>query len=112
MVGGEGGKVAKVAVVVGLVPDDELPPPLHAVTTSMSPRTSFFMTASPSSFPGILRRPKGEGDMGDCVYLPSPAAWVTVVTASHTARKTRRWRMRALLGERVRWYELPEEVRH
>jgi hypothetical protein len=28
------------------------------------------------------------------------------------ARKTRRWRMRALLGERVRWYELPEEVRH
>lgn len=28
------------------------------------------------------------------------------------APKTLRWRMRALLGERVRWYELPEEVRH
>jgi hypothetical protein len=28
------------------------------------------------------------------------------------ARKTLRWRMRARLGERVRWYELPEEVGH
>jgi hypothetical protein len=28
------------------------------------------------------------------------------------ARKTLRWRMRGRLGERVRWYELPEEVRH
>jgi hypothetical protein len=27
------------------------------------------------------------------------------------ARKTLRWRVRARLGERVRWYELPEEVR-
>jgi hypothetical protein len=27
------------------------------------------------------------------------------------APKTLRWRMRARLGERVRWYELPEEVR-
>jgi hypothetical protein len=28
------------------------------------------------------------------------------------APKTLRWRMRARLGERVRWYELPEEVGH
>jgi hypothetical protein len=28
------------------------------------------------------------------------------------APKTRRWRMRARLGERVRWFELPEEVGH
>ena len=34
-----------------------------------------------------------------------------LVEALDGARKTLRWRMRARLGERVRWYELPEEVR-
>jgi hypothetical protein len=34
-----------------------------------------------------------------------------LVEVLDTARKTRRWRLRALIGERVRWYELPEEVR-
>jgi hypothetical protein len=28
------------------------------------------------------------------------------------APRSLRWRMRARLGERIRWYELPEEVRH
>ncbi|MDQ4109146.1 MAG: hypothetical protein M3138_10120, partial [Actinomycetota bacterium] len=28
------------------------------------------------------------------------------------APKSRRWRMRALIGERVRWYELPEVESH
>jgi hypothetical protein len=28
------------------------------------------------------------------------------------APKTLRWRMRARLGERVRWFELPEEIGH
>jgi hypothetical protein len=26
--------------------------------------------------------------------------------------KTMRWKLRAAIGERVRWYELPEEVVH
>jgi hypothetical protein len=26
------------------------------------------------------------------------------------APKSRRWRMRAKIGERKRWYELPEEI--
>jgi hypothetical protein len=28
------------------------------------------------------------------------------------AGKTLAWQLRARVGERVRWYELPEEVRH
>ena len=31
--------------------------------------------------------------------------------ALHVAPKTLRWRMRARVGERVKWYDLPEEVR-
>jgi hypothetical protein len=33
-------------------------------------------------------------------------------TAIDTAPKSLRWRARARVGERVRWYETPEEVRH
>jgi hypothetical protein len=33
-----------------------------------------------------------------------------IVAAIDTAPKTRGWRMRARVGERVRWYEQPEEV--
>ena len=32
--------------------------------------------------------------------------------AAETAPKTRRWRMRARIGERKRWYEIPEETAH
>lgn len=34
-----------------------------------------------------------------------------LTAALETAPKTMRWRMRARVGERVQWYELPEEVR-
>ena len=27
-----------------------------------------------------------------------------------SAKKTFRWRVRGLMGERMKWYELPEEV--
>lgn len=33
-------------------------------------------------------------------------------THADTCPKTMRWKMRARVGERVRWYELPEEVAH
>ena len=29
---------------------------------------------------------------------------------SESGRKNLRWRLRARVGERVRWYEIPEEV--
>jgi hypothetical protein len=36
---------------------------------------------------------------------------VTVILERiEVAPKTRSWRMRAKIGERKRWYELPEEV--
>lgn len=31
---------------------------------------------------------------------------------AHEVPKSRRWRLRARIGERVRWYELPEEEQH
>jgi len=31
---------------------------------------------------------------------------------AHETPKSRRWRLRARIGERVRWYELPEEEQH
>jgi hypothetical protein len=34
-----------------------------------------------------------------------------IVRAVEDAPKTRAWRMRALIGDRKRWYELPDEVR-
>src|SRR5205085_8686352 len=36
----------------------------------------------------------------------------TLADAAEAAPKTRRWRMRARVGERKRWYELPEETSH
>lgn len=35
-----------------------------------------------------------------------------VLAALDAARKTLAWKARAVVGERVRWYELPEDVRH
>jgi hypothetical protein len=42
-----------------------------------------------------------------------PIAQAKALTATAEAvPKTMKWRTRARLGERVRWYELPEEVAH
>ncbi len=35
-----------------------------------------------------------------------------ITAALDTGRKTMGWQLRARVGERVRWYELPEDVRH
>jgi hypothetical protein len=35
-----------------------------------------------------------------------------IVTALDRGKKTIGWKSRAVVGERVRWYELPEDVRH
>jgi hypothetical protein len=35
-----------------------------------------------------------------------------IVAALESGKKTIGWKSRSLVGERVRWYELPEEVRH
>jgi hypothetical protein len=35
-----------------------------------------------------------------------------IVSALGAGKKSITWKSRALVGERVRWYELPEEVRH
>jgi hypothetical protein len=49
--------------------------------------------------------------------LPAPAHDVaeqirTVQKAVEEAPKSRAWRLRSRVGERMRWYETPEEVRH
>ena len=49
--------------------------------------------------------------------LPSPSLDVaqqiaTIRAAIETASKSVAWRMRARVGERVKWYEVPEEVGH
>jgi hypothetical protein len=36
----------------------------------------------------------------------------TLADAAESAPKTRRWKMRARIGERKRWYEVPEETSH
>jgi ubiquinone biosynthesis protein UbiJ len=36
----------------------------------------------------------------------------TILTQLEQSPKSRKWRLRARVGERVRWYELPEEVEH
>jgi hypothetical protein len=44
---------------------------------------------------------------------PDAGAQVRAIQgAIEGAPKTRAWRMRSRIGERVRWYETPEEVRH
>jgi hypothetical protein len=54
------------------------------------------------SVPSIL-----DGNRSAAV-LESVAALGNVID---TGRKTLRWRLRARVGERIRWYELPEEIR-
>ncbi len=49
--------------------------------------------------------------------VPGPAYDVSAQAAAirsaiDAAPKSRAWRMRARIGERVKWYETPEEVRH
>jgi hypothetical protein len=42
-----------------------------------------------------------------------PAAQLdTLARAAEEAPKSRRWKLRARVGDRVRWYELPEETAH
>lgn len=42
-----------------------------------------------------------------------PGAQIEALRAAiDAAPKTRGWRMRSRIGERVRWYEVPEEIRH
>jgi hypothetical protein len=41
------------------------------------------------------------------------AAQVRAIQAAvEAAPKSRSWRLRSRVGERVKWYETPEEVRH
>jgi hypothetical protein len=54
------------------------------------------------------------GYAGDLDGFPSAALVVQRATALRervdAAPKSRRWRLRAMVGERKRWYELPEEI--
>jgi hypothetical protein len=44
-------------------------------------------------------------------YDPAAQA-ATLATAAEDAPKSRRWKLRARLGDRVRWYQEPEESTH
>ena len=41
-----------------------------------------------------------------------PLAVQAIQAAIEAAPKSRSWRLRSRIGERVKWYETPEEVRH
>ena len=44
--------------------------------------------------------------------LDPQAQLAALERAAEEAPKSRRWKLRARLGERVRWYEQPEETPH
>ncbi|MGD0714708.1 MAG: hypothetical protein ABSB24_11055 [Gaiellaceae bacterium] len=44
--------------------------------------------------------------------LDAEAQLAALAQAAQEAPKTRRWRIRARVGDRVRWYEEPEETAH
>ena len=44
--------------------------------------------------------------------LDARAQLQTLSEAAESAPKSRRWKMRARIGERKRWYEVPEETPH
>lgn len=48
--------------------------------------------------------------LGDLAGPPVRERIETVRRSLHEVPKTRRWRLRARVGERVRWYVLPDEV--
>ena len=47
----------------------------------------------------------------DPVFDPSAQA-ITLLEGCNAAPKTLKWKMRAKVGDRVQWYQLPEEVGH
>jgi hypothetical protein len=56
-------------------------------------------------------------DDGGSLVPPSPPCdpvdqLRVLLTEAERVPKSRRWRLRSLIGERVRWYELPEEESH
>jgi hypothetical protein len=61
---------------------------------------------------GTLERIAGyAGDLGDFAGAAAVAERVGALAERiEAAPKSRRWRMRAKIGERKRWYELPEEI--
>jgi hypothetical protein len=51
------------------------------------------------------------GDLGDFTGATAVTERIGALAERvEAAPKSRRWRMRAKLGERKRWYELPEEI--
>ena len=42
----------------------------------------------------------------------SEICWRKFLNAAASAPKSMKWKLRANVGDRVRWYELPEEVAH
>ena len=60
---------------------------------------------------GVLRERLPESGLPADVRQRIAARADELETALTTAPKSARWRMRARLGERVRWYEEPEEAR-
>ena len=50
---------------------------------------------------------------GTCSARFDPLAQATLLLdAAASAPKSMKWKLRANVGDRVRWYELPEEVAH
>ena len=45
-------------------------------------------------------------------HLDLAAQIASLQQAIEDAPKSRAWRLRSRVGERVRWYETPEEVKH
>jgi predicted amidohydrolase len=63
--------------------------------------------------PERIRGVLAAGERAEITGAYDPHAQLaTLVEAAEDAAKSRRWRMRARIGERKRWYEQPEETPH
>jgi hypothetical protein len=68
------------------------------------------VTRNLEKLPGLLAEKPGLMPQGTS-YDPLDQAH-RLLAAAESAPKSIKWRLRANVGERVRWYELPEEVAH
>jgi hypothetical protein len=58
----------------------------------------------------LLRRPEHAGVLADAARALVSERIARIEQAIDGAKKSRRWSMRSRIGERVRWYEEPEEA--
>jgi hypothetical protein len=68
------------------------------------------VTGNLRNVPGLLSSGQAQIPMG-ALYDPQAAA-AELLRVAESVPKSMKWKMRSNIGDRVKWYELPEEVAH